>query len=201
MKPAPYTGPKPTLEQLQASIGWVWARCAFPYTHSAAIPLARVIQRTGPSSGASAFRKQLRCTICGKRRGRDSGLRLWSTAGSRPWQLILCRLRCAKPRARLTWRPVAVRPACNRTLDGMEPRWHVAARRELSDRPDECERHHGGGDGRKHDPHLQGRGLLEGCCAAGIVRAHGELKRFTGHLRSVPGGAAPRVSGGLRPFV
>jgi hypothetical protein len=67
MKSAPYTGPEPTLQQLQSQFGWVRARCGVCCAHYAAIPLDRIIPRLGTSAPANALRKRLRCTACGKR--------------------------------------------------------------------------------------------------------------------------------------
>jgi hypothetical protein len=67
MKPAPYTGPEPTIAQMLKQHGWVWAYCDLHCGHYAAIPLARVIDRLGAQSPADALRKRLRCTKCGRR--------------------------------------------------------------------------------------------------------------------------------------
>jgi hypothetical protein len=66
MKPAPHTGPEPTIEQMLQSFGWVWACCGLPCCHRAAIPLDRVIGRLAADAPADALRKRLRCTKCGQ---------------------------------------------------------------------------------------------------------------------------------------
>ena len=77
MTPARYTGPEPTLEHLRSNYGWVWARCALPCAHDAAIPLAPIVARLGADKPAQALRGRLRCTVCGRR---QAGLRMPSWA-------------------------------------------------------------------------------------------------------------------------
>lgn len=62
-----YAGPEPTIEQLRKQFGWMWARCGVECSHNAALPLSWVAARIGADAPASALRKRLRCTHCGKR--------------------------------------------------------------------------------------------------------------------------------------
>jgi hypothetical protein len=67
MKSRPYTGPEPTIEQLQKQFGWMWASCGIDWSHYAALPLGCIVARVGADAPASALRKRLRCTRCGRR--------------------------------------------------------------------------------------------------------------------------------------
>ena len=64
-----YTGPEPTLGALHAGHGWLWANCALPCSHAAALPLAPIVERLGGNAPAEALRRRLRCTVCGSRGG------------------------------------------------------------------------------------------------------------------------------------
>jgi hypothetical protein len=66
MKSKPYTGPEPTIEQLRNQFGWMWACCGIECSHYAALPLHCVAVRLGSDAPASALRKRLRCTRCGR---------------------------------------------------------------------------------------------------------------------------------------
>lgn len=66
MKSKPYTGPEPTIEQLRKQFGWIWARCGINCSHYAALPLGIIAARLGSDAPASALRKRLRCTRCGR---------------------------------------------------------------------------------------------------------------------------------------
>lgn len=67
MKSAPYLGPEPTIEQLHKQFGWMWACCGVDCSHYAALPLRCIAERLGAGAPASALRKRLRCTRCGRR--------------------------------------------------------------------------------------------------------------------------------------
>ena len=67
MKSKRYTGPEPTIEQLRKQFGWMWAYCGIDCSHYAALPLGCIAARVGANAPASALRKRLRCTRCGRR--------------------------------------------------------------------------------------------------------------------------------------
>lgn len=60
-------GPVPTIGELAAGATWVWAHCAVPCNHSAAIPLAPIIARFGPETSSDRLRSALQCSLCGRR--------------------------------------------------------------------------------------------------------------------------------------
>jgi hypothetical protein len=78
---ARYDGPEPTLGALHSGHGWVWAHCALPCAHNAAIPLAPIVTRLGTEAPANALRKRLRCTICGARQA-ELALPSWVSLGT-----------------------------------------------------------------------------------------------------------------------
>lgn len=67
MPSAPYLGPEPTIAQLRAQFSWIWACCGIDCAHYAALPLASITARLGADAPASALRRRLRCTQCGRR--------------------------------------------------------------------------------------------------------------------------------------
>ena len=72
-RPAPPSGPRPTLGELLAapgSVHWVWAACGgFNCAHSAALPLAPLVIRWGWDTPSDTLRAALRCRACGHRGG------------------------------------------------------------------------------------------------------------------------------------
>jgi hypothetical protein len=69
-------GPIPTLSQLRAQSGWLWAQCPIPCAHAAAIPLDPIVARMGASASSDRLRRRLVCTVCGSR-GAELTLPSW----------------------------------------------------------------------------------------------------------------------------
>jgi hypothetical protein len=67
MTSAPYLGPEPTIAQLRKQFGWMWAYCGIACSHRSALPLGIIAQLLGGDAPASALRRRLRCSRCGRR--------------------------------------------------------------------------------------------------------------------------------------